>query len=288
MNLKFSKPRSFLDKIKTFFTGDNVSEYLEDIEQCLIEADIDLAVVEQTVEMIKKNRIKSFEEARLFLKKEFAQKLADPGGHFERNGLYVIILVGINGGGKTTAASKLARYYKDKGKKVMMVAADTFRAAAIEQLEMWGKRLGVPVIKGDENGDPASVVFDGITEAKKSGADVLLVDTAGRLHTKTNLMQEITKIKKVILKEIPAGAMDIFIIVDTNTGKNAYIQAREFNEALGLTGVILTKFDSSAKGGSIIHIKENLGIPVKFLTFGEQVEDMEEFNAQRFVNEMFD
>jgi len=288
MNLKFSKPRSFLDKIKKFFTGNDVSECLEDIEQCLIEADIDLAIVEQTVEMIKKNRIKSFEEARLFLKREFAQKLADPGGHYEKTGLHVIVLVGINGGGKTTAASKLASYYGDKGKKVMMVAADTFRAAAIEQLEMWGKRLGVPVIKGDENSDPAAVVYDGIAEAKKTGVDVLLVDTAGRLHTKTNLMQEITKIKKVILKEVPESALDIFIIVDANIGKNAYVQAREFNEALNLTGVILTKFDSSAKGGSIIHIKADLGIPVKFLTFGEQIEDIEEFSAQRFVNEMFD
>ncbi len=288
MNTKFSKPRSFLDKIRDLFTGKEAAACIEDIEQSLIEADIDLAIVDETVELIKKNRIKSYEEARVFLKKVFTEKLSDSSVKREIKGLYIIVLVGINGAGKTTAASKLASYYLSKNKKVMMAAADTFRAAAIEQLETWGNRLGVAVIKGRENGDPAAVVYDAVVQAKKSQTDVLIVDTAGRLHTKSNLMQEIVKIKKVILKEVEEESVDTFIIIDANIGKNGYIQAKEFNEAMKLTGVVLTKFDSSAKGGSIIHIKSDLGLPVKFITFGENTGDIEEFSAKRFVDEMFD
>jgi fused signal recognition particle receptor len=283
----FIKPRSFLDRIKSIFSAGPAKEHIEDLEEALIEADIDLAIVDELTEALKNKRISSFEAAKKFLKDQFIFKLKEnnPDGVKHRK---IMILTGINGAGKTTTASKLAHLYQSKGKKVMFVAADTFRAAAIEQLETWAKRSGTDIVKGMDGGDPAAVVFDGVVKAKKEGHDVVIIDTAGRLHTKVNLMQELLKIKRVILKEFPEEDIDTLIIIDTNTGKNAFSQAKEFNDTLKLTGVILTKFDSSAKGGSIIRIKHELNLPIKYMTFGENVEAISEFNSEEFVEGLFE
>jgi len=286
---KYAKPRSFLLKIKSFFEKGDIREYLDEIEEVLIGADIDPAISGEMTEMLKEKTIKTYEEAVLFLKEEFINRLADDTPGVEtRSPLHIFILAGINGGGKTTTAAKLAALFGKKGKKVMFAAADTFRAAAIQQLEAWGRRLGIETVSGMENADPASVVYDAVLKAKKDKADILIVDTAGRLHTKKNLMQELEKIKKVILREVPDENTDTYIIVDANTGKNAYMQAKEFDASLKLTGVILTKFDSSSKGGSVIAIRSGLGIPVKYITFGESPEDIEEFSARKFADELFE
>lgn len=283
----FLKPRSFLDRIKSIFSSGPAKEHVEDLEEALIEADIDLNIVEELTEALKKGGISSFDGAKKYLKEQFISKLEDTNPELSKH-RKIMILTGINGAGKTTSASKLAHLYQSKGNKVMFVAADTFRAAAIEQLETWAKRSGTDIVKGMDGGDPAAVVFDGIMRAKKEKHDVVIIDTAGRLHTKVNLMQELLKIKKVILKEFPEEDIDTLIIIDTNTGKNAFAQAKEFNDTLKLTGVILTKFDSSAKGGSIIRIKHELNLPIKYMTFGENVEAISEFNAEEFVNGLFE
>lgn len=283
---KFLKPRSFLDRIKSIFSSGPAKEHLEDLEEALIEADIDLTIVDELTEALKKERISSFDGAKEFLKEQFISKLKENNPDILKH-RKIMILTGINGAGKTTTASKLAHLYQSKGKKVMFIAADTFRAAAIEQLEVWAQRSGTEIVKGLDGGDPAAVVFDGIAKAKKEGHDVVIIDTAGRLHTKVNLMQELLKIKRVILKEFPEEDIDTLIIIDTNTGKNAFTQAKEFNDTLKLTGVILTKFDSSAKGGSIIRIKHELNLPIKYMTFGENIEAISEFKAEEFVEGLF-
>jgi len=289
LNPRFSKPRTFLDRLKGIFKPGNVKEYIEDIEAALYEADIDISIVDELSRELREEKLSGYEQAAEYLRKIFREKLTEKEpSAAEKEPLYVILLTGMNGGGKTTTAAKLANLYKNEGKTVVLCAADTFRAAAIEQLASWGEKLGVTTIKGTENGDPAAAAFDSVVKAKAMKADVLIIDTAGRLHTKANLMQELQKVKRVVLREVPERAVDSFLIVDANIGKNAYVQAREFNSALGLTGVILTKFDSSAKGGSIIHIKADLNLPVRFLGFGEGVNDIERFSAERFTAELFD
>ncbi len=282
----FLRPRSFLDRIKSIFSSGPAKEHVDDLEEALIEADIDMSIVGELTDALKKERISSFEDAKKFLKGQFILKLKENSAEHPKH-RKIIILTGINGAGKTTTASKLAHLYQSLGEKVMFVAADTFRAAAIEQLEIWAKMSGTDIVKGIEGGDPAAVVFDGIVRAKKEGHDVVIIDTAGRLHTKVNLMQELLKIKRVILKEFSEEDIDTLIIIDANTGKNAFAQAKEFNNTLKLTGVILTKFDSSAKGGSVIRIKHELGLPIKYMTFGENVEAISEFNPEEFVDGIF-
>ncbi|MEI7541871.1 MAG: signal recognition particle-docking protein FtsY [bacterium] len=282
----FLKPRSFLDRLKSIFSSGPAKEHIEDLEEALIEADIDMNIVNELTEALKKEKISSYEAAKNFLKDQFVIKLKEDNSKLLRH-RKIIILTGINGAGKTTTASKLAHFYQARGKKVMFVAADTFRAAAIEQLDIWAKKTGTDIVKGLDGGDPAAIVFDGIKKAKKEGHDIVIIDTAGRLHTKVNLMQELLKIKKVVLKEFSEDDIDTLIIIDTNTGKNSFEQAKEFNETLKLTGVILTKFDSSAKGGSIIRIKHELKLPIKYMTFGENVEAIAEFNADEFVEGLF-
>ncbi|HPD19598.1 MAG TPA: signal recognition particle-docking protein FtsY, partial [Candidatus Goldiibacteriota bacterium] len=191
------------------------------------------------------------------------------------------------GSGKTTTASKLAYFYKKSGKKVLFVAGDTFRAAAVEQLSAWAKKTGVEIIKGREGDDPSAVIFDGLSHTKKENYDVVIIDTAGRIHTKHNLMQEIGKIKNTILKFVDEKKLVTFLVIDANTGKNSYNQAKMFNDVLKLNGMILTKLDSNAKAGAIVKIKKELNLPVKFVTFGEDVEDMEKFDAKTFVERLF-
>jgi fused signal recognition particle receptor len=201
---------------------------------------------------------------------------------------YVIMMVGINGAGKTTTIGKLARRLQVQGRKVMLAAADTFRAAAVEQLQAWGERNGIPVIAQARSADPASVVYDAMQAAKARGMDVLIVDTAGRLHTQANLMAELGKIKRVLGKVDPAAPHEVMLVVDAGTGQNAVAQARQFHQAVGLTGITLTKLDGTAKGGVIFAIAKKTGIPIRFIGVGEDIEDLREFDAAEFVNALFD
>ena len=200
----------------------------------------------------------------------------------------VILVIGVNGVGKTTSIGKIAAHLKREGKKVIVAAADTFRAAAIDQLAVWCDRAGVDLIRQNEGGDPAAVVFDAAGAAKKRGADVLIIDTAGRLHNKKNLMDELAKIDRVIRRELPGVSRETLLVLDSTTGQNAVIQAKEFMHAAEITGLILTKLDGTAKGGAVFSIKKMLGIPVKFIGVGEQMEDMQPFDSTMFVDALFD
>jgi fused signal recognition particle receptor len=287
-NNPFLAPRSFLEKIKAAFSAGLAGERLDELEQAMIEADIDLPIVDQILGQMKAGKISSYEEAKILLRKHFAGRLS---GGVKRDGpraAEVILLVGMNGTGKTTTAAKLANLYKKSGKKVLFIAADTFRAAATEQLEAWAGRAGVDIIKGMDGADPASVVFDGIAAAKRGGHNSIIVDTAGRLHTKDNLMQELAKVKKIIVREMQGVPVETYLCIDANTGKNSFAQAKQFAGSIGLTGIILTKFDSSSKGGSVVRIKSELNLPVVYYTFGEKIGDIEVFNAEKFVEKLFE
>jgi len=277
----------FIDKIKQFFSSRDFSE-IDSIEQMLIEADIDVTIVDALINDLKSKKINNYPDAAGFLKKYFISGLSShekPEKRFFSPA--IILLVGINGSGKTTTASKLAYYFKKDGKKIIFIAGDTFRAAAVEQLESWAKKTDVEIIKGREGADPSSVIFDGLSHAKKGKYDVVIIDTAGRIHTRHNLMHEAEKIKNTILKFTEEKNLITYLIVDANTGKNSYNQAKMFNEILKLDGIILTKLDSNSKAGAIVKIKKELDLPVAFVTFGEKIEDIEEFNAAAFVERLF-
>jgi fused signal recognition particle receptor len=201
---------------------------------------------------------------------------------------WVILFLGVNGVGKTTTIGKIAAQFRDDGKKVLLVAGDTFRAAAIEQLEAWGQRVGVEVIKHRAGADPSAVVFDGVQAAKSRGADVLLIDTAGRLHTKVHLIEELKKIRRVIAREQPDAPHETLLVLDATTGQNGLQQARVFKEATDISGIVLTKLDGTAKGGVIISIQEELGVPVRYIGVGEEVEDLQPFEPARFVQALFE
>jgi len=199
----------------------------------------------------------------------------------------VIMVIGVNGTGKTTTISKIAQKLKGQGKSVLLAAADTFRAAAIEQLEVWGQRVGCEVIKHKSGSDPSAVVFDALKAGKARGSDVIIVDTAGRLHTKVNLMEELKKIKRVMARELPNSPPEILLVLDATTGQNAIAQAKMFDKELGVTGIVLTKLDGTAKGGILISISDELKIPIRYIGIGEKVDDLREFNARDFVDALF-
>lgn len=278
---------SLFDKIKKFFSKPDFSD-IDYLEQILIEADIDILIVDRLINELKSKRINNYTEAVSFLKQYFISELSSDD--MQENSFsipFVILLVGINGSGKTTTASKLAYFFKQQNKKVLFIAGDTFRVAAIEQLEIWAKRADVEIIKGNEGNAPSSVIYDGLSHAKKINYDVVIIDTAGRIHTMHNLIQEIEKIKKTILKFVDEKKLFSLLVVDACTGKNSYNQAKIFNGALKLNGIILTKLDSSSKAGAIIKIKKELSLPVKFITFGEKLEDIEAFDAVTFIERIF-
>ena len=266
-------------------------EMLEELEEVLIASDLGVNVTETIIETlrdrIKEKRITDPEEAR----KELIAILEDIIG--ENEGLRldtkpsVVFVIGVNGVGKTTSIAKMAHLLKKQGKSVALAAADTFRAAAIDQLEIWADRVGVPLIKHTEGSDPAAVVFDAANYAKSHGIDVLIVDTAGRLHIKKNLMDELAKIGRVLDRELPGCARENLLVLDAVTGQNAINQAKEFTHAADITGIILTKLDGTAKGGVIISVKSELGIPVKFIGVGEQMDDLQPFDRTQFVNALF-
>ena len=294
----FDKLKNGLNKTKTSFDEkiNNVfsnfrkvdEEFLDELEEVLIMSDIGMdtsvKIISNLREKIKKEKIQDEEDVKQALREEMQKILdvTDIGLHLNTKPS-VILVVGVNGVGKTTSIGKMANRLAKDGKKVVVAAADTFRAAAVEQLEIWAKRAGADIVKRDEGVDPASVVFDAIKKTKENGADVLIVDTAGRLHNKKYLMDELNKIQKVINKEMPDADKEVLLVIDGTTGQNAISQVKAFKQETDITGIVLTKLDGTAKGGVVIGIVEENKIPVKFIGVGEQIDDMEIFNSEDFV-----
>ncbi len=264
-------------------------ELLEELEEVLVMSDIGMEtsvkIIDELRIKIKKEKIEDEEAVKKALKEIMADilNIAEPKLNLETKPS-VILIVGVNGVGKTTSIGKIANNLVKEGKRVVVAAADTFRAAAVEQLEIWAERSGSQIVKKDEGADPASVVFDAIQKTKESGADVLIVDTAGRLHNKKYLMDELFKIKKVIEKEMPDASKEVLLVLDAETGQNAISQVKAFKETTDITGIVLTKLDGTAKGGVVLGIVSENQIPVKFIGVGEQIDDMQIFNAEDFLN----
>jgi len=270
-------------------------DFFEELEDILISADVGVATVTELVDRLKdeaKSRnIKDPEALRETIVEVLSGMLTKSAEETQLrlnpDGLTVILVVGVNGVGKTTTIGKLAHRFKQEGKKVLLAAGDTFRAAAIDQLEVWGERAGVDVIKHQEGADPAAVIYDAVHAARSRGVDVLLCDTAGRLQNKVNLMKELEKVKRVIARELPGAPHEVLLVLDATTGQNALSQAKVFGEATDVTGIVLTKLDGTAKGGIVFAIRRELDLPVKFVTLGEGIEDIEPFNADAFVYGLF-
>ncbi len=267
-------------------------DFYEELEDILIMADIGVVttenIIESLKEKVKEQKIKNPDECRELLISSIKEqmKVEDSAYDFEDK-KSVILMIGVNGVGKTTTTGKLASQYKKAGKKVLLAAADTFRAAAVEQLKEWSNRAGVEIISQHEGADPAAVVFDAVNAAKARNTDILLCDTAGRLHNKKNLMEELKKISRIIEKEYPDAHKETFIVLDGTTGQNALSQAKQFSEVSQIDGIILTKLDGTAKGGIAIAIQAELGIPVKYIGVGEKIEDLQKFDADSFVDALF-
>lgn len=285
--------KAIVEKAEALFRGRAVNEaLLEELEELLIMADVGPQAASSITgalrERVKKGKISDAGQLEAAMKEEIRGILKE--GHriiCAGEKPYVVLTVGVNGVGKTTTIGKLARRFTDQGFTVALAAGDTFRAAAIEQLEIWAERAGAQIVKHRSGADPAAVAFDAIVSAKAKGIDAVIIDTAGRLHTKSNLMEELKKIKRVISKEMPSAPHEILLVVDATSGQNAINQAKVFNEAVGITGIALTKLDGSAKGGIILAINKELGIPVKLIGVGEAVEDLQDFNAGEFADALF-
>lgn len=269
-------------------------EYLEELEMVLLGADLGVKTTMELQEEVriawKKGEISNTEEVPAFLKKQLAlllNKATEDQAHSENEKPWVTLVVGVNGVGKTTTIAKLAHYYKSKGEKVMLGAGDTFRAAAATQLETWGQRVGVEVIRQADGADPAAVAFDTVKSAIAKQMDHVIIDTAGRLHTKTNLMEEMKKIERVIRREIPSAPQEVLLVIDGNTGQNGMNQAKEFAASIPLTGLVVTKLDGTAKGGIVLAINREMGIPVKWIGIGEGMEDLQPFNSDEFLEALF-
>ena len=286
--------KAFVSGIDTIFGSyEEVGEDLfDDLEELLVCSDIG---AETAMEILDRLRDRIYEE-RITIpnvaKIELFDILSDMIGecepiHYEKGKMTVILVIGVNGVGKTTSIAKMAYDIKKNGKKVLLAAADTFRAAAIDQLAVWADRAGVDLIAQSEGSDPAAVVFDAAAAAKKRGTDVLIIDTAGRLHNKKNLMNELEKINRVVSRELPDAIRETLLVLDATTGQNAVIQAKEFKHAADITGLVLTKLDGTAKGGIVISIRKELGIPVKFIGVGEKIDDLQPFDHNDFISALF-
>ena len=268
-------------------------DFYDEIEEILVMGDIGItattSIIDNLKEKVKEQHIRKPSECKELLIQSIKDQMdvGDTDYEFE-NRRSVVLVVGVNGVGKTTSIGKLAGMLRDGGKRVILAAADTFRAAAGEQLTEWADRAGVEIIGGQEGSDPASVVYDAINAAKARSADILLIDTAGRLHNKKNLMNELGKINRIIDREYPEAYRETLVVLDGTTGQNALAQAREFEEVTNVTGIILTKLDGTAKGGIAVAIHSELGIPVKYIGVGEKIDDLQKFNADEFVNALFD
>ena len=300
---------AFLDKLKNgllktknalFGQVDNIlkafvkvdEELLEELEELLISADVGVGATEDIIdelrERIKDGRLKEKDDVIVALKEILGSMIGEGAPLVLDSKPSVILVIGVNGAGKTTSIGKITNILKSQGKKVVVAAADTFRAAAIDQLAVWCERSGVELVKQNEGSDPAAVVFDAANYAKNKGADVLVVDTAGRLHNKKNLMNELEKINRVIDRELPGVCRENLLVLDATTGQNAILQAKEFKNAAEITGLVLNKLDGTAKGGIVISIKRELDIPVKFIGVGEKIDDMKEFDCGEFVTALFE
>lgn len=298
----FDKLKNGLNKTKTSFDEkiNNVfknfrkvdEDFLDELEEILIMSDIgmdtSIKIISSLRERIKKEKIQDEEDVKQALREEMQKILdvTDIGLHLNTKPS-VILVVGVNGVGKTTSIGKMANRLAKDGKKVVVAAADTFRAAAVEQLEIWAKRAGADIVKRDEGVDPASVVFDAIKKTKENGADVLIVDTAGRLHNKKYLMDELNKIQKVINKEMPDADKEVLLVIDGTTGQNAISQVKAFKQETDITGIVLTKLDGTAKGGVVLAVKSEVDVPVKLIGVGEQMEDLQDFDSKSFVDALF-
>lgn len=270
-------------------------EFFEELEEILIGADVGVVTVMDLVEMLKDEartrNIQDPAELKTVITEKLAELLRkdeqDTKLHIQENEMTIILVVGVNGVGKTTTIGKLAYRFVQEGKKVVLAAGDTFRAGAIQQLEIWGERAGADVIKHQEGSDPAAVIYDAIQSARSKQADILICDTAGRLQNKVNLMKELEKVKRVISREVPGAPHEVLLVLDATTGQNALSQAKVFKEATDVTGIVLTKLDGTAKGGIVLAIRHELDIPVKFVGLGEQMEDLQPFDADTFVYGLF-
>lgn len=267
-------------------------DMLDELEETLITADVGvdttMEILDELRRRIKAERLTEASEAKAALRDIISGMIGEGEPLNLSTKPAVILVIGVNGVGKTTSVGKIAASLIREGKSVVIAAADTFRAAAIDQLEVWCKRAGASLIRQNEGGDPAAVVFDAAAAARKRGADVLIVDTAGRLHNKKNLMDELAKIDRVLTRELPDSARDTLLVLDATTGQNAVMQAKEFKNAANITGLVLTKLDGTAKGGIVISIKKTLGIPVKFIGVGEKAEDLQAFDPREFVTALFE
>ena len=272
---------SFLSK----FSRNRASiEDIEEFRKLLIESDLGVGATEEIIDLVKKEKSENLENAVAQRIKSFlSDKPREISLHHGE--VTTVLIVGVNGTGKTTSAAKLANFYKTQGKKVLLVAADTFRAAAVDQLVTWGSRIGVDVVKGSDNSDPAAVCFDGASRAKNENYDLLIIDTAGRLHTKSNLMDELSKVRRVIEKVTPVN--EVLFVLDGTTGQNGIAQAKVFSESVPLTGMIVTKVDGSTKGGIALATERELGVPLKFVGVGENIGDFKEFEPDDYISELF-
>jgi fused signal recognition particle receptor len=294
---RLGKTRSGLvDNVKRVFAGRTTidDEVFEELEEILIQADLGvdtaMTVIEDMRAAVKAGKAPDPEALYGILKEDLTAALDSPDHALFANatdGPHVTLVAGVNGTGKTTSTGKLAARLAQEGKSVLLGAADTFRAAAVEQLTVWSERSGVPIIKHQEGADPAAVAYDAADAAVSRGVDHLIIDTAGRLHTKINLMEELKKIQRVLDKRIPGAPHEVLLVLDATTGQNGLQQAKQFTEALNVTGIILTKLDGTAKGGIAIAVQKQLGIPIKLIGVGESLEDMQPFNAQEFVEALF-
>jgi fused signal recognition particle receptor len=289
-----SRTRRLFGRLGDTFKQDNITDELwDELEEALLSADVGPStttwLMDHLRQRIAAENMRTGSQVQQALREELVALLGEPSPlrFSQQSPLTVILVIGVNGSGKTTTIAKLAHRLTKEGHRVILAAADTFRAAAIDQLEVWGERVGVPVISQNPGSDPGAVVYDAIQAAGNRGSDVLIVDTAGRLQTKYNLMEELKKINKVIQKQVPDGPHELLVIIDATTGQNALLQARKFAEDVGLTGVVITKLDSTAKGGFAFAVADDLGVPIKFIGTGEKVEDLAPFDPQSFVAALF-
>lgn len=281
----------FFSRLKSIFSGHSAidEDFYEELEETLIMGDMGITATEEVMEelrrQVKERHVKETEDCRELLKESIKEQMQVPEDAYDfENQQSVIMVIGVNGVGKTTSVGKLAAIYKKQGKRVLIAAADTFRAAAGEQLDEWAKRAGVEIISGAQGADPSSVIFDAVSAAKARNVDILLCDTAGRLHNKKNLMEELKKMNRIIDREFSDAHRENLVVLDGTTGQNALVQAREFGETADLTGIILTKMDGTAKGGIAVAIHAELDIPVKYIGVGEKLEDLRKFDVQEYVD----
>jgi fused signal recognition particle receptor len=289
--------QGFVEKIDRLFLGKKVidQDLLDELEALLYEADIGVKTTTDLIEGVrqelKRGELQDPEKVKTFIKDEILRILRSGEKplsiDFSKTKPFVMMVVGVNGAGKTTTIGKIAHQYTTQKKKVLIGAADTFRAAAVEQLEIWANRAQADFIKQSRGSDPSAVAFDSIHAAKARNTDLVFIDTAGRLHTKVNLMEELKKVKRIVGRECPGAPHEILLVLDATTGQNAITQAKLFNEAVGVTGIALTKLDGTAKGGIIVGITEELKIPIRYVGVGEAIDDLKEFNATDFVNALF-